>query len=176
MNRLFRILILALAIFSHGCYQPPSDAVLIDEDLRQTTLDTFEDYRGEIPQCAYLGRIYVADRELEDLQSACVNRSPGITGCVYTIVSPATGDFTIIYRRDDQGAPLVVHEILHAARGCWVYPDGYHLDLERLREGWEVEECPRSGGQDARHCDVELFTTIEQEAIRRYQILQGEDI
>lgn len=168
MKNLYILVSLLLA----GCYQPPREADRISPSDLSSTVDTYEDFRAGSFSCQYLDNIYVLDLPLEDLQDECINVDPGLVSCVWPTVSPSTDDFTIIYRRNDlpetSSHAALVHEVLHAVRGCWVYgEDGYHLSLERWRAGWETDSCPRTGAMDHRHCDVELWSTIEREAITR---------
>ena len=166
-----KYLFVFFSLFLASCYQPPPGSVQGDPEVLMSTIDTYEGYRGDVGQCPYLSQYYVLDAPLEEIQSACVSQSSSITGCMFTVQSPVGGSYIMVYRRDDLvGRPqisLVVHELLHAVRGCWVSngtPEDY---LERWRMGWSVPECRSTGAQDRRHCDEELFREIERDAVSR---------
>lgn len=160
-----------------GCYAPPSDAVPGDPLALRSAVGAFEDARDPV-QCAYLDRVYVVEGGDDVLRAAC-HRVNAPVGCVYTFDPPVGEAYTLVYvhRRLTGRARYAVemHEILHAARGCWAYPDGYHLDSARHSVG-QSDECRSATAQDERHCDSELWLDVEREAVRRYEAeAQGAD-
>lgn len=65
---------------------------------------------------------------------------------------------------------LLIHELGHYVRGRWVLERRSEPDyLERYRAGRVDPECNPRTMQDHAHCDVELWTTIERDAIRRWE-------
>lgn len=153
-----------------GCYPVPSDAVPGDPLARRLALESFEDARDPLPECPYLDTVYVVETGDEGMRAAC--HRVGAVGCVYLFSSSVGEQYTLTYvHRGLTGRSryaVEIHEILHAARNCWVYPDGQHADLERFTLG-HTETCRSVLAMDERHCDNDLWVDIESEAVRRYE-------
>lgn len=140
--------------------QTPSDQRAAD-----TALAAFQDARGPV-ECRALDRVDVISRPAEGLDGWCGRPAQS---CVY-LVQRYVGapPSTLVYVRDDADArtraALVVHEALHVARLCWVYGGDYDA---RVRTG-SREGCAIGHGFDRAHCDAEVWTTIERDAIARW--------
>lgn len=122
-------------------------------------------------QCEALDRIYITSMVQGDLDGWCARE--GLRSCSNTARDLFEGPRMNVYVIDTDPRThdrLVLHEIEHVLRGCWVLeaqqsPD-YH---SRYFMGREDPECVPRTMQDWGHCDVPLWTRIEADATRRWE-------
>lgn len=126
-------------------------------------------------ECEALERVHVfiaPQPEVADWCARPANRT--LNSCVNTARGLFESPRTNIYVREDVDdrthAALVIHEVLHVQRGCWVlealHSPGY---LDRYHAGRVDQSCHPRTMTDWAHCDVELWGAIERDAIRRWE-------
>lgn len=151
----------AYAALLVSCYRPPAGAVPADPAPVEAAFASFQAARGPVG-CGYLGRVLLVDGDADQTARMCGSGAP-INACVY--VTGGLEPWTLIYVRSDVPPGtrdrLIVHETLHAARGCWVEEGG------SIAEGWPEGGCPRSLAQDREHCDAPLWGDVQRDAVSR---------
>ena len=160
---------LALSLLLVGCLslpasthpQTPSDRAAVD-----AAIAAFVEARGAVDGVP-LERVDIVSLPLagegQTVRGRCASAA---SSCVYVVQryvgAPAS---TLIYVRDDADArmraALIVHETLHVLRAWWGAES-----LENYKRG-QSAECEIAYPTDHSHCDVDLWTTVERDAVAR---------
>jgi hypothetical protein len=119
----------------------------------------------EAAPCPELNRVDIWTGTAAQVGARC--GQAGADACMLGVNRAAfSGVDTLIYTRHDVSPEryraLVVHEVLHRLRACWVRVDPEH------RYG-ATPECNPYTLADSGHCDLDVWTDIEADAIRRAQ-------
>lgn len=160
--------LVVLSIVALGCGVPqtrelsPSDRADI-----AAAQDAWSAARGET-SCEALRHVTVHSLPDPELECGSNLRFAHVTGCSFAQHAwpwePAR--LTIVVGDLYDRRALIVHETLHALRGCWV--NAVRADdpewLRRLNYG-ETSDCDVPDAPDSAHCDVAVWSAIENAAV-----------
>lgn len=166
-----RAFALILALILSGCVRLPGGLHAADAHdlvLVSATRTAWAAHGRELPASEALANVYVWTSNAENVQAWCHAPAP-INSCVNSgrdLFGPARANIYITEGGPLRYDALVIHEVLHVLRGAWVLAaQGTPDYTERYNRG-RNPTCNPLTMVDHGHCDTEVWTTIEQAAIR----------